>query len=526
MSRTSFLLTSTIWQPLFVSFSQIYGRRTLLLYALALFTIGSVLCGATGDFTLLFIGRCIQGSGVGGILALTEAMITDMVPLRQRGNAIAVLGAVWALGSVGGPLIGGVLAQLNRWWWIFFLNLPFAVVGFIGCLAFLRLHQIKRSLGEKLLEVDFTGAFLFVASLTSFLIPITWGGVSYAWSSWHTLVPLFVGAAGLVGFWVYEAKGAMRPMIPTSLFRNRSTTIAYFLTFVHGMILWSMVYYLPLYFMAVHSYTPVLAGVAALPQTLTVVPCAMIVGIITAKTGRYRWSLWLGWALTTFGCGIMFRLDVDTPVVEWVFLLMTSGIGIGLLSCAVEDVAIAAGLFTFFRALGQTVGVAVGGVIFQNRMQANLSTYPNLANLSGKYSLDAVALITHINTLSSDASETLQLKTAFANSIRVIWAVMCGFAGLGLIVTAGVEGYDLNQVLVTEQGFVGREGLGIDGGERGLSMSIGSGKTTTVISSDPSANAIAEIGMEMEMERAISSSTDDIGFAMKGEAPAVLGSSF
>jgi MFS family permease len=366
---TSFLLASTIWQPLFVSISQIYGRRTLLLYALTLFTIGSVSCGVTGDFTLFLIGRSIQGSGVGGILALTEALITDMVPLRQRGNAIAVLGAVWALGSVGGPLIGGVFAQVNMWWWIFFLNLPFAVVGFIGCLAFLHLHQIKRTLGEKLSEVDFIGAFLFVASLTSFLIPITWGGVSYAWSSWHTLVPLFVGAAGLVGFWFYEAKGAICPMIPTSLFRNRSTAIAYLLTFVHGMILWSMVYYLPLYFMAVHSYTPVLAGVAALPQTLTVVPCAMIVGIITAKTGRYRWSLWLGWALTTFGCGIMYRLDVDTPVVEWVFLLMLSGIGIGLLfpamnlaiqaSCAVEDVAIAAGLFTFFRALGQTVGVAV-----------------------------------------------------------------------------------------------------------------------------------------------------------------------
>ncbi|PQE03681.1 MFS multidrug transporter protein [Rutstroemia sp. NJR-2017a BBW] len=527
---TSFLLTSTIWQPLFVSISQIYGRRTILLYALSLFTIGSVVCGATGDFTLLLTGRCIQGSGVGGILALTEAMITDMVPLRQRGNAIAVLGAVWALGSVGGPLIGGVLAEVNRWWWIFFLNLPFAVVGFIGCLAFLRLHHLKRSLGEKLLEVDFTGAFLFVASLTSFLIPITWGGVSYAWSSWHTLVPLFVGAGGLVGFWVYEARGAIRPMIPTSLFLNRSTAIAYFLTFIHGMILWSMVYYLPLYFMAVHSYTPLLAGVAALPQTLTVVPCAIIVGIIAAKTGRYRWSLWLGWALTTFGCGIMYRLDVDTPVVEWVFLLMTSGIGIGLLfpamnlaiqaSCAVEDVAIAAGLFTFFRALGQTVGVAVGGVIFQNRMQANLSTSPNLANLSGKYSLDAVALITHINTLSSDASETLQLKTAFANSIRVIWAVMCGFAGLGLIVTAGVQGYDLNQALVTEQGFVGREGYVGDDGERGLDMGIGSGKTTTVISSDPNVNA------EVEMERAISSSTEDIGFAREVEAPAVAGSTF
>jgi hypothetical protein len=159
-------------------------------------------------------------------------------------------------------------------------------------------------------------------------------------------------------------------------------------------------------------------------------------------------------------------------------------------------------------------------------MQANLSTYPNLANLSGKYSLDAVALITHINTLSSDASETLQLKTAFANSIRVIWAVMCGFAGLGLIVTAGVQGYDLNQMLVTEQGFVRREGVGGNGGERGFGMSVGmgSGKTTTVISSDPNANAEMEMEMAMERGMGTGSSTEDIGFTRKGEAPAILGS--
>jgi hypothetical protein len=163
-------------------------------------------------------------------------------------------------------------------------------------------------------------------------------------------------------------------------------------------------------------------------------------------------------------------------------------------------------------------------------MQANLSTYPNLANLSGKYSLNAVALITHINTLSSDASETLQLKTAFANSIRVIWAVMCGFAGLGLIVTAGVQGYDLNQVLITEQGFVGRKGVGGDGGERGLGMGmtvgvgVGSGMTTTVISSDPNANAEMEMEMAMERGMGTGSPTEDIGFARKGEAPVILGS--
>lgn len=318
---------------------------------------------------LLLVGRCLQGSGVGGILALTEALITDTVPLRQRGNAMALLGVVWALGSVTGPLIGGILAEKNDWRWIFYLNLPIIAVGFVGCVWFLKLERKERTIEEKLSEIDFIGSIIFVGSLTSFLIPLTWGGVSYSWTSWHTLVPLLIGATGLIFFCIYEALLAKKPIIPTRLFRNPSTTIAYFCTFLHGMILWSIVYYAPFYFMSVQGYTSMMAGVAALPETLTIVPMAMIVGIIAAKTGKYRWSLWLGWALTVFGCGTLYLLDVGTPVVAWIFLMLGSGIGMGLLypamslaiqaSAPQKDAATAAGLFTFFRALGQTVGVAM-----------------------------------------------------------------------------------------------------------------------------------------------------------------------
>lgn len=366
---TSFLLTSTIWQPVFVAFSHVFGRRPLLITSLVLFTVGSLMGGAAQNIATLLTGRCIQGSGVGGVLALTEALITDLVPLRQRGNAIAILSVVWAIGSVAGPLIGGVLADNDAWRWIFYLNLPIIAIGFAGCVLFLDLERKERTFKEKLSEIDYIGSIIFVGSLTSFLIPLTWGGVSYSWTSWHTLVPLVLGAAGLLGFCVYEAMVAKKPIIPTRLFCNRSTTIAYFSTFLHGMILWAIVYYTPFYFEAVQGFTSTMAGVAALPETLTIAPFAVLMGIIAAKTGRYRWSLWAGWSLTVFGCGMLYLLDFGTPVVSWIFLMLGSGVGMGILypamslaiqaSAPVEDAATAAGLFTFFRALGQTVGVAM-----------------------------------------------------------------------------------------------------------------------------------------------------------------------
>ena len=468
-SGTSFLLTSTVFMLNWAAFSRIFGRQPILLLALAFFAVGAVLCARAQSFTLMLVGRSIQGVGAGGLIALTNILITDMVRLRDRGKWFALVSVVWAIGSVTGPIVGGAFAEDASWRWIFYINLPIVAVGFVGIIAFLKLHFKATSLRTKLAQIDYIGSFIFVASLTAFLIPLTWGGVMYSWSNWHTLVPLVVGIVGLASFGFYEAKVASITILPLSLFRNRSTSISYFGTFIHGMILWSMLYYLPLYFQGVKGYSAVMAGVAAMPQTCTVVPSAIVVGLVAAKTGKYRWALWTGWALTTLGCGLLYLLDSTISTVPWVFLVLVSGIGIGLLfpsmslaiqaSAPQKDVAVAATLFTFFRAFGQTSGVAIGGVIFQNRMRAELESFPDLAQFAAQYSVDAVALVETLKKLPPHASQTLQLKEAFANSFKTIWAVMCGLAGIAMIANFFVKGYDLNQEHKTDQGFVnGDEG--------------------------------------------------------------------
>jgi EmrB/QacA subfamily drug resistance transporter len=446
-----------------VAFSHAFGRRPVLLLALFLFTLGALLCGISTTFTLMLCGRSIQGIGGGGIIVLTQIIVTDMVPLRERGKYFSIISIVWALGSVSGPVIGGAFAQNGDWRWIFWINFPICAVGFAGVISFINLESRKNSLRERLMEIDYVGSIIGVSSLTIFLIPITWGGVMYAWASWQTLLPLIVGAVGLTAFCLYEGMFAKYTLLPMRLFRNRSTSICYLTTFLHGVVLWSVLYYLPLYFEGVRGYSPIISGVAALPQTCTVIPCAVAVGFIAAKTGRYRWALWAGWALTTFGCGILCLLDENSTVAQCVLLQLGSGIGMGLLfpsmalsiqaSAPQEDVAIAAALFCFFRGFGQTVGVAVGGVIFQNQVKVGLERFPDLAAEASQYSLDAVALVQTMSHLPSDSSQAQHLKSGFTDALKTIWIVMCGLSGIALFASLFVERYALDRAILTEQRF-------------------------------------------------------------------------
>lgn len=456
-----------VWQPNFVAFSHNWGRRALLLIAITFFTIGSIICAVSRNFTHMLAGRAVQGTGGGGILALTEILITDMVPLRERGNYFALIAIVWAIGSVAGPLVGGALAVEEAWRWIFYLNLPIIAIGFVGVIGFLKLEHRPRTLKEKVMEIDYVGSAIFLACTTSFLLGVTWGGVMYNWDNWRTLVPIVLGVFGLALFIGWEAKFSKHPILPFSIFMNKDSNIAYFIDFIHGIVLWALLYYMPLFFEGAKDYTPVLAGVAALPQSLTVVPCAMVMGVVAGKTGHYRWAIWIGWVLTTIGTGILYLIKPSTSIPGWVFLELVSGIGIGLLfpamalaiqaSAPPKDIAIAAAMFTFFRCFGQTIGVAVGGVIFQNRMAANLAAYPQLANEATEYSLDVVALIRIINGMPKDDPRKSILQDTLSKSVATIWALMCGLSGVALISVIFLGHHDLNQALVTEQGFQGQD---------------------------------------------------------------------
>lgn len=274
-------------------------------------------------------------------------------------------------------------------------------------------------------------------------------------------MPLLVGAAGLTAFVLFERYVAPEPLIRLSVFKNRSAAVNYAGTVLHGMVLWCLLYYSPLYYEGVKGYSPIVAGISIFPETFTVAPVSVVTGIVVTITGRYRWSVWAGWSFATLGTGILYMLDTDTSVVSWIFLNLVVGIGLGLLFPAMafaiqaattnEDLAFAVAMFSFFRAFGQSIGVAIGGTVFQNEVKKKLLSYPALASHAAEYSRDSTTLVQIIKALP-DGLEKTQLRQSYADALKIVWITLCGLSALALLLSLWTEGIDLNRPFETDQG--------------------------------------------------------------------------
>lgn len=344
---------------------------------------------------------------------------------------------------------------------------------------FLHLYLDTLTVMQKLKRVDWMGTVWFVASATSLLIGLSWGGVLYPWNSWRTLLPLLVGIAGFVLVVYWELRVAVEPSIRLRMFHKLTAKITFLTTFFHGLIvrllyfisyaasnaslqLYLQLYYLPLYFEAVKGYSAVISGVALFPETMTVAPMALIAGILISNTGKYRWLVWIGWAFTTLGMGLMYLLDIRTSTPAWIFINLTSGPGVGILYSAMafavqasvknEDVAFAVAAYSFFRSFGSAFGVAIGGVIFQNQIKKKLLTYPLLAPFADQYSKDSPTLVQVIKGLSDKPVMQAQLRQAFADALKPVWLLGCAVSGLSLILSVVIKDYSLDVVLETQQG--------------------------------------------------------------------------
>jgi MFS family permease len=228
------------------------------------------------------------------------------------------------------------------------------------------------------------------------------------------------------------------------------------------MILWAIVYYLPLYYEGALGYGPVISGLALFPESLTVAPISVIIGIIAARVGSYRWAIWSGWPITALGIGLMCYLDAKSSIPQWVFINLLVGIGLGILFPTVmlavqaaadpEYLTISVTMTPFFRVLGQAVGVAIGGVVFQNRIKHEFGHYPELGRSAAAYAQDASSLVEYIKTLPKGGAERELIEMLYAKSLTIVWAVMCGIAGLGMVTAIFTKDYTLNQAFISKQG--------------------------------------------------------------------------
>jgi hypothetical protein len=316
----------------------------------------------------------------------------------------------------------------------------------------------------------------------------------YEWNSWRVLFPLLVGVTGIVAFGFWErhlskaafdkdglpvaAHGEIKePIIRGTIFNNRSMVITYAGTILHGIILWSLLYFLPLYYEAVKGYTPIISGVAMLPESGFVAPMAVIVGIACAITGRYRWAIWSGWLFTTLGSGLLLLLKPTSSIPAWLFLNILVSIGTGMLFPAMglgvqaagrpRDAGHATAFYAFLRVFGQSIGVAISGVVFQNQIKSKLQGYPDLALFATQYSKDATALVTIIKQMPHGPRRT-DLIQAYSDSLGSIWILMTCLAAVGLVSSLFIKGYSLTQEHETMQGFNGDVKVADEEGGKGV----------------------------------------------------------
>ncbi|KAJ7598412.1 iron permease [Mycena floridula] len=437
---SAYALSSTAFLPLSGKMADIFGRKPIMLGSIVLFALGSALSGAAQNMNMLIAARTIQGIGGGSILNMVEIIVSDLVPLAERGLFQGIIGLTWAFASAIGPPLGGVIAE-KAWRWLFFLNIPLCVIGFVLVAKCLNVRHPAGSLKEKLARVDWTGNAIVIAGTTLTNIGLAWGGVDSPWSSAKVLVPLILGIALLAVFLLYEFKVPREPTMPYDVF-NRTTVSAFFATAIHGITSITIIYYIPIYFQACFGNSPIRSAVNMLPTALIIAPFAILSGVVTQISNRYRPANLIGWAITVIGFGLLTLLKADSSEASWIGFQAVAAIGTGFLFTStvfpvlaplpIERTAAALGFFAFSRSFAQALGITISATILQNELTKTLpsnfvSQFPDGAQIA----YAAIPLI-------KDLPEPLrsQVRVAFASSMATIWKVMIGFAGAGLISVA------------------------------------------------------------------------------------------
>ncbi|KAI0833792.1 iron permease [Trametes gibbosa] len=436
---SAYTIASTAVLPLIGNLVSAFGRKPVLVFFIVSFAVGSAISGAAQNINMLIAGRTVQGLGGGGCLAITEIIYADLIPLVERGKFQGITASVWALACAIGPPIGGALAQSGAWRWLFFLNIPLCGVAVILTCIFLRVHTPKASLVEKFAQMDWTGIIVMIGSTVAILLAITWGGLEFPWNSAHVLVPLIVGAVGILVFFLLEMYWLKGPTVPRFFFTNRTTFSGYAGTFFHGIVSLATIYYLPVYFQASQGASAVGSGVDMFAVCLTIPAFAIATGLSVQIIDRYRPQNYVGWAIIVLGFGLLSTLDETSSRAAYIGLQVPLGIGLGIVWIStqfpilaplpVSNSAHALAFFTFLRCFAQSWGIVVGGTILQNTLLHGLPTsftarFPQGVQI-------AYAVIPTINGLEEPLRT--EVRAVFARATKLIWHVMLGVSGAGLL---------------------------------------------------------------------------------------------
>ncbi|KAF9310516.1 hypothetical protein BG003_008451 [Podila horticola] len=374
---TAYLLTYNAFQPLYGKFSDIFGRKIMILFAIVTFMIGSAGAGGATTMTMLIGFRALQGLGGSGLLSIVLIIISDIFPLEQRPKYQSIIWSVFGISSVVGPLLGGVFVEKISWRWCFLINLPLGIVTIVSVLLFLRLPFERQELKQQLARIDYLGTTLIIAAVICMLLPITWGGTTYAWNS-PVIIVLFCVSAVLFVVLGWVESRAVEAIIPPRLFRNKTVLVLFIVNFLTGMAFLGVIFYSPIYFQVVKGASATASGLHLLPMVLGLVISSIASGAAMTKIKDYRIFIWVGTVMVSVGVGLCMLLDADSNMGEQIGFLLIVGLGIGLIlqTCMLaaqaavekEDMAVVTALCGFMNSIGGGIGIAMCSALFNNHL--------------------------------------------------------------------------------------------------------------------------------------------------------------
>jgi EmrB/QacA subfamily drug resistance transporter len=386
---TSYLLASTVSTPLYGKLGDMLGRKPIFQAAILIFLTGSMLAGLSQSIGQLIGFRALQGIGAGGLMVGAQAIIADVVPPRERGRYMGLIGSVFAVASIAGPLLGGFFVDNLSWRWVFYVNMPVGALALIVVALKLQLPVFRQRH-----RVDYLGVALLSGGVAALILLTTWGGNEYPWGS-APIVALGIGGAALLTLFVWQERRALEPVVPLSLFRSPVFNVASAMGFAIGMSMFGAIVFLPLFLQLVYGASPTSSGLRMLPLMAGLLVASIGSGRAISRIGRYKVFPIAGTAILVVGMFLLSRLNPGTT--RWlasVYMLVV-GIGIGLvmqvLVLVVQndappgDIGVATSTATFFRSLGGSFGVAIFGAIFASRLADQLRHLPasSRARLSG-----------------------------------------------------------------------------------------------------------------------------------------------
>jgi EmrB/QacA subfamily drug resistance transporter len=377
---TAELLAMTATVPLWGKLADLFSQKMLLQLSFALFVAGSLMAGFSQDTTMLIMARVLQGAGAGGLTALVQIVMAGMIPPRELGRYAGIFGAVFAVATVAGPLIGGVLVDTSwlGWRWCFFLGVPFTLLAMVLLQKTLKLPVRKR----EDVSIDWLGALLITAGVSLLLIWVTFAGDRFDWISGPTAL-MVGGSVALLALAVLVESRVAEPVVPLGIFRSRTVTLTTLASALVGIALFGGTVFLAQYLQVAQGYSPTESGLLTLPLVGGLLVSSTLAGAMITKTGLWKRYLVGGAALMVLGFGLLATIDAQTS--PWLLgaYMAVLGAGVGalmqnLVLAAQNDVpaselGAATSVLSFFRSLGGTIGVSALGALLASRVTADLS---------------------------------------------------------------------------------------------------------------------------------------------------------